>query len=56
MPASFMVNAFALGSFDLSVKALVRDGSRTRDRQGCSLMLYPLSYCDRCTFRTHPKT
>lgn len=28
--------------------ALVRDGSRTRDRQICSLMLYPLSYSGRC--------
>jgi hypothetical protein len=28
--------------------ALVRDGSRTRDRQVTSLVLYPLSYFGRC--------
>jgi hypothetical protein len=28
--------------------ALVRDGSRTRDRQISNLMLYPLSYSGRC--------
>lgn len=35
----------------LSTKRL-RDGSRTRDRQIGSLMLYPLSYSGRCSCRT----
>ena len=39
MPASFMVDALAPWSFDFAVEALVRDGSRTRDRQIRSLML-----------------
>lgn len=57
MPASFMVDASAPAPFEAfelwrSAKALVRDGSRTRDRQSCSLMLYPLSYFVRCSCRT----
>lgn len=50
MPASFMVDTLVPWSFDFSVEALVRDGSRTRDRQFPKLMLYPLSYFDRCSF------
>lgn len=37
----------AIGLFPNTV-ALVRDGSRTRDRQFSRLMLYPLSYSGRC--------
>lgn len=37
----------AIGLFP-NTAALVRDGSRTRDRQIRSLMLYPLSYSGRC--------
>lgn len=56
MPASYMVDARALrarapvGAIGLfpNTAALVRDGSRTRDRQVISLMLYPLSYFGRC--------
>jgi len=56
MPASYLVDVHALrhehpvGAIGLlpNTLALVRDGSRTRDRQICSLMLYPLSYSGRC--------
>lgn len=36
-----------IGLFPNAV-TLVRDGSRTRDRQFSRLMLYPLSYFSRC--------
>jgi len=51
MPASFMVDTFVPGRVGLQ-PTWVRDGSRTRDRQFPKLMLYPLSYFVRCSFRT----
>jgi hypothetical protein len=60
MPASYLVDAHALqherpvGAIGLlpNTVALVRDGSRTRDRQFLRLMLYLLSYSGRCLCRT----
>ncbi len=56
MPASYWLTLNALqherpvGVIGLlpNTMTVVRDGSRTRDRQMIYLMLYPLSYSDRC--------
>lgn len=59
LPASFMVDTQFNSESSASIGALacgrsgLRDGSRTRDRQSFNLMLYPLSYFDGCSFRTH---
>ncbi len=53
MPASFMVDAARPGAIGLFPSTVaMRDGTRTRDSQGHILMLYLLSYSDRCSCRT----
>lgn len=53
LPASYLVNALApelVFSQRLPGKGVASDGNRTRDRQVLSLMLFPLSYFNRCRF------